>query len=65
MIQRIEYGCVTIATAVATGTFHNMNDYLTGMLGVPVDKVGAFADIGAGAIAFMHWRHSRKGGHHA
>ena len=60
MIKRIELVCVSIATTVASGSFHHINDWITQMIGVPVDRIGAVADLGAGALAFWHWRHHRK-----
>ena len=63
MIKRIELVCVSIATTVASGSFHHLNDYITAMIGLPVDRIGAIADIGTGTIAFWHWRHTRRKEH--
>ena len=50
---------VTIATTVATGSFRNVNDYMTKVIGLRVDRIGAIADIVAGTITFWHVRHDR------
>ena len=59
LVRRIELMAVTIATTVATGSFHNLNDYMTKVIGLRVDRIGAVADIVAGTITFWHVRHER------
>ena len=63
LLHRLELMCVTIATAVATGTFKGLDDRMSEIVGLPVDRIGVYADIGAGALAFHSWNHKRKGKH--
>jgi hypothetical protein len=66
LLRRVEVACVTIATTVATGSFRGFDNHLSEIVGVPVDKVGIVADIGAGGLAFHHWyshKHKNRTGH--
>jgi hypothetical protein len=56
-ISRLEALCVTVATVVALGGLGGVTDRMDV---IPVDKVGAVADIGAGLIALRHaLKHAR------
>jgi len=59
LVRRIELMAVTVATTVATGSFPNLDGYMTKAIGLPVDRVGAIADIVAGTITLWHVRHER------
>ena len=58
---------MTLATAIATGTFRGINESLSEIVGFPVDRIGVFADIVAGTLAFWNWRRHKhndtKGAH--
>lgn len=56
ILHRIEAVAVTLATTIATGSLRGINESLSQMIGFPVDRIGAFADIVAGGLAFWHWR---------
>ena len=64
LLHRLELLCVSVATTVATGTFKGLNDRLSEIVGIPVERLGVWADLGAGILAFYHWHKHRKDGKH-
>ena len=62
IIKRLEAVCVLLATTAASGTFHNINEWITRALNLPIpmDKIGVFADLGAGSIALWHHLHHKR-----
>jgi len=62
ILHRIEAVAITLATTIATGSLRGLNESLSEVIGFPVDRVGAIADIVAGGLALWKWRH--KDHHH-
>lgn len=65
ILHRIEAVAVTVATTIATGSLRGVNESLSQMIGFPIDRIGAFADIVAGTLAFLHWRRHKHNGREA
>jgi hypothetical protein len=60
LLHRLELLCVSIATTVASGTFKGINDRLSEIVGIPIERLGVWADLGAGILAFYGWYKHRK-----
>lgn len=56
LLSRIEAVCVALATTGAIAALYGF-DLL------PIDRIGLYADLGAGALALIHSVRHRKGKH--
>lgn len=59
ILHRIEAVAVTIATGGAASGLGGAHPG-----GIPLDRWGMYADLVAGALAFAHWTHHRRGHEH-
>lgn len=60
LLHKIEAGCIAVATGGAASGLHGIRP-----LGVPLDRAGMYADLGAGSFALAHWLNHRRKSEHA
>lgn len=54
LVHKIEAACIALATGGAVSGLHDVRP-----LGLPVDRAGMYADLGAGGFALAHWVRGR------